>query len=106
MFFESFPSITLTKITTPRYVSYQLSTNKHFKSAELSPVGLGNVVIICSKISSIPSPVLPEQEIALFVSIPTTSSISFLFFQYLKRVNQSYLILESLRDLFPKPDKH
>ena len=33
--------------------------------------------IIASKISSIPSPVFPEQEIALVVSIPTTSSISF-----------------------------
>ena len=36
--------------------------------------------MIVSKISSIPSPVLPEQEIALTVSIPTTSSISFLVF--------------------------
>ena len=58
-------------------MSYQLSTNKHFKSAELSPLGAGNVVIICSKISSIPSPVLPEHGIAFSVSIPITSSICF-----------------------------
>ena len=36
--------------------------------------------MIASKISSIPSPVLPEQEIALIVSMPTTSSISFFVF--------------------------
>ena len=30
--------------------------------------------------SSIPSPVLPEHGIAVFVSIPTTSSISFFVF--------------------------
>ena len=33
------------------------------------------IFIIASKISSIPSPVLPEQLIALAVSIPTTSSL-------------------------------
>ena len=59
-------------------MSYQLSTNKHFRSAELSPFGAGNVDIICSKISSIPSPVLPEHGIAFSVSIPITSSICFL----------------------------
>ena len=36
--------------------------------------------MIASNISSIPSPVLPEHGIALDVSIPTTSSISFLVF--------------------------
>ena len=36
--------------------------------------------MMASKISSIPSPVLPEQGIALVVSIPTTSSISFFVF--------------------------
>ena len=77
IFFEILPSITLTKITTPKYVSYQLSTNKHFKSPKLSPLGLGKVVIICSKISSIPSPVFPEHGIAFSVSIPITSSICF-----------------------------
>ena len=41
------------------------------------PFGAGNLLIMVSKISSIPSPVLPEQGIALVVSIPTTSSISF-----------------------------
>ena len=78
MCFESLPSITLTKMTTPRYVSYQLSTNKHFKFAEISPLGAGNVVIICSKISSIPSPVFPEHGTAFDVSIPITSSICLL----------------------------
>ena len=58
-------------------MSYQLSTNKHFKSPELSPFGPGSNVIICSKISSIPSPVFPEQGIASLVSIPITSSICF-----------------------------
>ena len=37
-----------------------------------------NLLIICSKISSIPSPVFPEHETALFVSIPITSSICLL----------------------------
>ena len=41
------------------------------------PEGAGNLVIIASKISSIPSPVFPEQAIELVVSMPTTSSISF-----------------------------
>ena len=36
--------------------------------------------MIASKILSIPSPVLPEQEIAFIVSMPTTSSISFFVF--------------------------
>ena len=44
------------------------------------PFGNGNLLIIASKISSIPSPVLPEQEIAFVVSMPTTSSISFFVF--------------------------
>ena len=44
------------------------------------PFGAGNLLIMVSKISSIPSPVLPEQGIALVVSIPTTSSISFFVF--------------------------
>ena len=43
----------------------------------LSPFGAGKMEIICSKISSIPSPVLPEQGIAFSVSIPITSSICF-----------------------------
>jgi hypothetical protein len=56
-------------------VSYQLSTNKHFKSASFFPSGAGNDTIICSKILLIPSPVFPEQGIAFSVSIPITSSI-------------------------------
>ena len=58
-------------------MSYQLSTSKHFKSDVVSPLGEGRVVIICSKMSSIPSPVLPEHGIAYSVSIPITSSICF-----------------------------
>ena len=58
-------------------MSYQLSTSKHFNSEELSPFGAGRVDIICSKISSMPAPVLPEHGIALLVSIPITSSICF-----------------------------
>ena len=46
----------------------------------MSPFGEGNLFIMASKISSIPSPVLPEQEMAFVVSIPTTSSISFFVF--------------------------
>ena len=41
------------------------------------PFGEGRIVIIDSKISSIPSPVFPEQLIAPDVSIPITSYISF-----------------------------
>ena len=39
------------------------------------PLGFGKISIIFSNISSIPSPVLPEQGIELDVSIPITSSI-------------------------------
>ena len=61
-------------------MSYQLSTSKHFKSDELSPLGAGKVVIICSKILLIPSPVFPEHGIAFSVPIPITSSICFFVF--------------------------
>ena len=46
----------------------------------MTPFGAGNLFIIASNISSIPSPVFPEQEIAFVVSIPTTSSISVFVF--------------------------
>ena len=59
-------------------MSYQLSTNKHFNLLFISPFGPGRICIICSKISSIPSPVFPEQGIALEVSMPITSSICLL----------------------------
>ena len=75
IFFLIWPSITLTNITTPKYESYQLSTSKHFRSLFSCPFGGGNFSTICSRILSIPSPVLPEQETALLVSIPITSSI-------------------------------
>ena len=77
IFFLRIPSITLIRITTPKYESYQLSINKHFKISFSWPFGDGKALIICSKISSIPSPVFPEQETAFRVSIPITSSICF-----------------------------
>ena len=43
----------------------------------IPPSGPGSRLIICSKISLIPSPVLPEQGTALSVSIPITSLICF-----------------------------
>ena len=75
MHFEILPSITLTKITTPKYVSYQLSTNKHFNFLSFTPFGPGKTLTIVSKILSIPSQVFPEHGTALEVSIPITSSI-------------------------------
>ena len=59
-------------------MSYQLSTNNDFNFSDSFPLGAGKILIIASKISSTPSPVLPEHGIALFVSIPITSSICFL----------------------------
>ena len=41
----------------------------------ISPFGPGRTFIICSRISSMPSPVFPEQGTADDVSIPITSSI-------------------------------
>ena len=72
------PLITLIRITTPRYVSHQLSTKRHLRSSLRLPLGLGNLFTICSKINSTPSPVLPEQGTASSVSMPITSSICFL----------------------------
>ena len=40
-----------------------------------SPLGPGKELIICSRISSIPCPVFPEQGTELDVSMPITSSI-------------------------------
>ena len=65
----------LNKIDLP--ASNLEKTNKHFRSASFSPSGAGNDKIICSNISSIPSPVFPEQGIAFSVSMPITSSICF-----------------------------
>ena len=56
-------------------MSYQLSTKRHFKSLFKLPLGPGSVLTICSKISSIPSPVFPEHGTAFSVSMPITSSI-------------------------------
>ena len=52
-----------------------MSTNRHFNLLFASPFGPGSALIICSNISSIPSPVFPEQGTAPVVSIPITSSI-------------------------------
>jgi len=41
------------------------------------PFGEGSFLIICSKISSTPSPVFPEHGIASSVPMPITSSICF-----------------------------
>ena len=69
------PSITLTNTTTPRYESYQLSTNKAFVSLLLLPNGGFNLSISVSKISSIPWPVFAETYIVSYASRPITSSI-------------------------------
>ena len=70
------------------------------------PFGGGSLLIIASKISSIPSPVFPEQGIAFVVSIPTTSSISFFFFLYLTQVNLFYLIRVLPHDLSQVLGRH
>ena len=60
-------------------MSYQLSTKSDFNLSS-NVFGAGNILTIASKISSIPSPVFPEQLIAVEVSMPITSSISFFVF--------------------------
>ena len=51
-----------------------------FSFSSWVPLGAGKSLTIASNILSIPSPVLPEQPIAIEVSIPITSSISFFVF--------------------------
>ena len=68
----------LARIITPKYGSYQLSTNNALKFLLISPIGGGSLVIIASRVSLIPIPVLAETEIASLVSMPITSSIWFL----------------------------
>ena len=55
------------------------------------PFGEGKILIIDSKISSTPSPVLPEQFIELVVSIPITSSICFLTLCCMSEAGKSIL---------------
>ena len=76
-------------------MSYQLSTNKHFQISSFSPFGPGSDFNNCSKISSIPSPVFPEQGMAFSVSIPITSSICFFVFSKSDAVNLFYLKLDN-----------
>ncbi len=73
--FLSAPSITRTRMMTPRYVSYQLSTSSAFSGAWISPFGCGTRVTMASSRSGIPSPVLAETRSASVVSMPIMSSI-------------------------------
>ena len=73
--FLMIPSITLTSITTPKYLSYQLSTSIALSGDWISPFGGGRIFTMASKTSSIPFPVLADISIALLVSRPITSSI-------------------------------
>ena len=74
--FFSTPSCTRTRVTTPRYGSYQLSTSSAFSGALRSPLGGGRRLTIASSRSSMPRPVLAETWTASDVSMPITSSIS------------------------------
>ena len=69
------PSLIRTRMTTPRYWSYQLSTSSAFSGALASPVGGGRR---CTSASSTPSmfrPVLALISTASEASSPITSSI-------------------------------
>ena len=70
------PSITRTRITTPRYGSYQLSTSIAVSGASRSPLGGGILATIASRISSMPIPALALASTASDASRPMTSSIS------------------------------
>ena len=74
--FLSTPSLTRTRVTTPRYGSYQLSTSSAFRGALRSPTGGGRRLTIASRRSSMPRPVLADTLTASDVSMPITSSIS------------------------------
>jgi len=69
------PSLTRTRMTTPRYWSYQLSTSSAFNGASASPVGGGRRVTSASSTPSMLSPVLALISTASEVSRPITSSI-------------------------------
>ena len=74
------PFTILTVGITPRYASKYESKTSACKGLFSSPFGAGTSVIILSKISTTPTPVLPDAIIALDASIPITSSISCLVF--------------------------
>ncbi len=68
--------MTRTRMTTPRYGSYQLSTSIAFSGASRSPLGGGIRSMIASSTSSMPMPVLAEARTASDASRPMISSIS------------------------------
>ena len=70
----------------------------YFNFSSITPFGAGNLLIIASNISSIPSPVFPEQEIAQLSQFQQRPQFQFLFFRYLKQVNLFYLKLVLPRD--------
>ncbi len=70
------PSITRTRMTTPRYGSYQLSTSIALSGASASPLGAGMRSMIASSISSMPIPDLALASTAFEASMPMISSIS------------------------------
>ena len=69
------PSLIRTRMTTPRYWSYQLSTSSAFSGAFGSPFGAGSRVTRASSTPSMFSPVLALISTASEVSRPITSSI-------------------------------
>lgn len=70
------PLNTLTVGITPRYESKNESKTSACRGSFSSPFGAGISVIIRSRISSTPAPVLPDAMMAFDASIPITSSIS------------------------------
>ena len=69
------PSLMRTRMTTPRYWSYQLSTSSAFSGALPSPFGAGRRVTSASSTPSMFRPVLALISTASEVSRPITSSI-------------------------------
>ncbi len=69
------PSLTRTRITTPRYWSYQLSTSSAVSGAFASPVGGGRRVTSASSTPAMFRPVLALISTASSAGRPITSSI-------------------------------
>ena len=67
--------MTRTRITTPKYWSYQLSTSSAVSGAFASPTGGGNRVTSASSTPSMFSPVLALIITASSAGMPITSSI-------------------------------
>src|SRR3546814_10280224 len=70
------PSITRTRMTTPRYGSYQLSTSIALSGASRSPLGGGIRLTTASSTSVMPIPDLALVSTASDASSPMISSIS------------------------------